>query len=97
GGGTHASPGHLGPEMWVRAGSPTRLSNRPQGLTALDALTLGDRDRVEVEVGGVEPEAVVQNDEPSREEELAHESDFPGVDRHHGRSRRRRKVTAGVR
>jgi len=54
----------------VRARGPSRRSHRPQRLTALDALALIDHRRVEVEIGRVEPETVVEDDEPSRKEEL---------------------------
>jgi len=74
--GSILAPATWAPEVQVRACGPTRRSHRPQGLSALDALTFDDRDRVEMEVGGVESEAVVEDDEPPWEEELADQSDL---------------------
>src|SRR5947199_387576 len=68
----------------------------PKSLAALHALALGDRDRVEVEIGGMEPQTVVEDDQSAREEELGHERDLAGVDGNDGRSLRSRIVAAGV-
>src|SRR5207245_11524132 len=94
--GVDPRPGHLGPEVKVRARGPSYRSHRPKSLAALHALALGDRDRVEVEIGGMEPQTVVEDDQSAREEELGHERDLAGVDGNDGRSLRSRIVAAGV-
>src|SRR2546425_13005775 len=77
----HPRGADLGPEVQVRAGRPTAGPDRPEGLTALDTLALADGHRVEVEVEGVETEAVVEHDQAPGEEEFVDEGHAARVGR----------------
>ena len=69
----------------------------PMGCAALDHRALRDVDAVQMKVQRVQAEAVIEHDEPAREEEVADHRDPPAVGRHHGRAEPGRIVGARVR
>ena len=65
--------------MKMGAGHPTGHADRAQRLAAGDELAFRHRDRLEVEVRGVEPEPVVEDHESTGKEELGRQRDATAV------------------
>src|SRR5204863_5354910 len=68
-----------------------------QRLAARDELAFRHRDRLEVEVRGVEPKSVVEDHESTGEEELGRQRDATAVRGDDGRAHGRREVDSTVR
>ena len=82
--------------MQVRARGSAGGPHAPERLGALHTLPLGDRGRVEVEIECVEAETVVEDHQPTWEEELGDEGNPAGIGRDHRCPPRHRIVDAAV-
>src|SRR5207247_2694698 len=74
-----------GRDVQVRTGRSPRGPDQANRLASVYEIVLGHRDLVEMEVGRVKAETVIDDDEPPREEEVCDECDSTGVESGEGR------------